>query len=180
MGLTLETATFAGGCFWCTEAIFKRVDGVIKVVSGYAGGTIADPTYEQVSSQEAGATEALQITFDPGIISYSKLLEIFFKTHDPTSVDKQGADTGSQYRSIVFFHTKRQKEATDEMIKRLTVAKVFGGKIVTEVKPFERFSEAEAYHKDFYDRNKDNSYCSVVINPKLEKLYREFPDELKK
>lgn len=176
---TLETATFAGGCFWCTEAIFKRLKGVETVVSGYSGGTKEHPSYDEVSSGETGAQEAIQITFDSDIVSYTKLLEIYFKTHDPTSYDRQGADAGSQYRSVVFYHTDTQKNEAEEMIKKLDGAKVFAGKIVTDVMPFEHFSEAEKYHQNFYDRNKDYGYCQVVINPKLDKLYKEFHDELK-
>lgn len=175
----LETATFAGGCFWCTEAIFKRLKGVETVVSGYSGGTKENPSYDDVSSGETGAQEAIQITFDSSVVSYTKLLEIFFKTHDPTSYDRQGADSGSQYRSVVFYHNDNQKKDVETMIKKLDEAKVFSGKIVTDVLPFEHFYEAEKYHQNFYDRNKDYGYCQVVINPKLDKLYKEFHDELK-
>ncbi len=175
----LETATFAGGCFWCTEAIFKRLKGVETVVSGYSGGTKENPSYDEVSSGETGAQEAIQITFDSSVVSYTKLLEIFFKTHDPTSYDRQGADIGSQYRSVVFYHNNNQKKDVETMIKKLDEAKVFAGKIVTDVLPFEHFYEAEKYHQNFYDRNKDYGYCQVVINPKLDKLYKEFHSELK-
>lgn len=174
-----QKATFAGGCFWCTEAIFKRIKGVESVTSGYSGGTKENPTYEEVSSGETGAAEAIQIVFDDTIVSFERLLEIFFKTHDPASYDRQGADTGSQYRSVVFYHSDDQKKVTVALIQKLDESHIFSGKIVTEVKPFEHFSEAEPYHKNFYDRNKDYPYCTVVINPKLEKLYKEFSEDLK-
>ena len=157
-----ETATLAGGCFWCTEAIFKRVKGVESVTPGYSGSE---------------HTECLQIKFDPKTVTYLKLLEIFFKTHDPASYDKQGADTGPQYRSIVFYQNNSQKEEVEKLIKKFDEEKVFNGKIVTEVKPFTNFYEAESYHKNFYEKNKDNPYCTIVINPKLEKLYKEFGSE---
>lgn len=173
-----EKATFAGGCFWCTEAIFKRVKGVSKVTPGYAGDG-DNPTYETVSDGNTNFREAVQIEFDPKEASYLTLLEIFFKTHDPTSYDRQGADTGPQYRSVVFYHTEEQKKLVTGLIKKFDDEHVFGGKIVTEVEPFKKFFEAEAYHKNFYDRNKDYPYCTVVINPKIEKLTKEFAENLK-
>jgi peptide-methionine (S)-S-oxide reductase len=176
----MQQATFAGGCFWCTEAIFKRLKGVETVLPGYAGGEGAAPSYEQVSTGTSGFAEAIQITFDPTEVDYSKLLEIFFKTHDPTSWDKQGADTGPQYRSIVFYHSQEQKKTVEELIKKFDDSHIFQSKIVTEVKPFTTFFEAESYHKNFYDRNEEYPYCRVVINPKLEKLLHEFSDQLKK
>lgn len=178
--IDMEKATFAGGCFWCTEAIFKRINGVESVLSGYAGGEGNAPTYEEVSTGTSGFAEAIQVTFDPSVVDYSVLLHIFFKTHDPTSWDKQGADEGPQYRSIVFYHTEEQKNETESAIKKLEENHIFQTKIVTEVKPFTTFFEAEAYHKNFYDRNEEYPYCRVVINPKLEKLFAEFSDKLKK
>lgn len=176
----MQQATFAGGCFWCTEAIFKRLKGVETVLPGYAGGEGGAPTYEEVSTGTSGFAEAIQITFDPTEVDYSKLLEIFFKTHDPTSWDKQGADTGPQYRSIVFYHSQEQKRTAEELIKKFDDSHIFQSKIVTEVTPFTTFFEAESYHKNFYDRNEEYPYCRVVINPKLEKLLHEFSDQLKK
>lgn len=176
----MQQATFAGGCFWCTEAIFKRLKGVETVLPGYAGGEGKQPSYEEVSSGTSGFAEAIQITFDPTQVGYAKLLEIFFKTHDPTSWDKQGADVGPQYRSIVFYHTQEQKKIVEDLIKKFDDSHVFQSKIVTEVKPFTTFFEAESYHKNFYDRNEEYPYCRVVINPKLEKLLHEFSDQLKK
>ncbi len=177
--VTLQKATFASGCFWCSEAVFQRLKGVETVTSGYCGGTKEGQTNEEVSSGDTGSQEAIQITFDPTVTSYEKLLEIFFKTHDPTTYDRQGADTGSQYRSVIFYHDDDQKMKAEEIIRKLDEGHVFGGKIVTEIKPFEHFYEAEAYHKNFYNRNEDFPYCTVVINPKLEKLYKEFADQIK-
>lgn len=177
--INLETATFAGGCFWCTEAIFKRIKGVDSVIPGYAGDGKPNPTYEEVSSGSSGYTESLQIKFNPEKVSYLKLLEIFFKTHDPTSYDKQGEDIGSQYRSIIFYYDNQQQKQTEDLIKKLDEAQIFNKKIITEVLPFAKFYEAETYHKNFYDKNKDDTYCTVVINPKLEKLYKEFSDSMK-
>lgn len=172
-------ATFAGGCFWCTEAVFKMVKGVLKVTPGYAGDGDFIPTYETVSSGDTNFYEAIQIEFDPSVTSYITLLLIFFKTHDPTSYDRQGADIGPQYRSVVFYHSDDQKNDVNNLIKKFDHEKIFGNKIVTEVKAFKKFFEAEAYHKNFYERNKDNQYCTVVINPKIDKLVKEFSENLK-
>lgn len=175
----MEKATFAGGCFWCTEAIFQHIKGVSSVVSGYAGEGKDNPTYEEVSDGDSGYAEGIQIEFDPNVVQYERLLEIFFKTHDPTSFDRQGADTGPQYRSIVFYHNEEQHETVERLIKHLDDSHIFPSKIVTEVKPFMKFFEAEASHKNFYNRNKDSMYCTVVINPKLDKLFKEFKENLK-
>jgi peptide-methionine (S)-S-oxide reductase len=176
----MEKATFAGGCFWCTEAIFNHLIGVISVIPGYAGGEGSAPTYEQVSTGASGFAEAIQITFDPSQVTFTSLLNIFFKTHDPTSCDSQGADRGPQYRSIVFFHTDNQRKEVTELIKKLDESFAFSAKIVTEVKPYTTFFEAESYHKNFYEKNKEYPYCRLVINPKLEKLFAEFKDQIKK
>lgn len=176
----LETATFAGGCFWCTEAVFKRLKGVEEVISGYSGGRTANPTYEEVSSGDTGHAEAIQIKFDPSIISYGQLLEIFFKLHDPTTLNQQGADIGEQYRSAVFYHSESQKETAEKVIEQFEKDKVYDDPIVTEVTPFTNFYEAEDYHQDYYNQNRSsNSYCRIVIDPKIQKLYKDFKDQIK-
>lgn len=174
-----EQATFAAGCFWCTEAIFKRLKGVSAVVSGYAGGDMESPSYEKVSTGTTGHAEAIQITFDPSVISYAKLLEIFFAAHDPTTKNQQGADIGSQYRSVIFYHTKKQQTDAKNVIQKLEKEGAYKRPIVTEVKPYEKFYSAEDYHQDFYEKNQLYPYCTVVINPKLKKLLEEFRSEVK-
>jgi len=175
----LETATLAGGCFWCTEAIFKRVRGVQKVVSGYTGGNMEDPSYAQVSSGRTGHAEAVQITFDPGVVSYDMLLDVFFSTHDPTTVDRQGADVGPQYRSTIFYHDDEQRRTAEASKGRWQAFGKFGDKIVTSIEPFKRFYPAEDYHQDYYAANPHASYCTIVIDPKVKKLLRDFGDEVK-
>jgi peptide-methionine (S)-S-oxide reductase len=170
----LETATFAGGCFWCTEAVFQRLRGVEKVVSGYSGGKVADPTYHEVSSGATGHAEVIQISFDPGEISYEQLLEVFFELHDPTTPDRQGYDIGSQYRSAVYYHDEAQKQTVERVIAALNASGTYRDKIVTEVAPFEAFYPAEDYHQNFYNQNKTYPYCEIIINPKVEKLYKKF------
>ncbi|KKU64029.1 MAG: Peptide methionine sulfoxide reductase [Candidatus Amesbacteria bacterium GW2011_GWA1_47_16] len=174
-----EKATLAGGCFWCTEAIFRRIKGVLSVTPGYSGGTTENPTYEQVSSGESWHAEAIQIEFDPEKISFEKLLEIFFHTHDPTALNRQGADTGPQYRSAVFYHNEAQKKQTEKMIKNLNQTDVFGQKIVTEVTPFINFFPAEESHLEYYEKNRNAPYCRVVIDPKIRKLLAEYREDLK-
>lgn len=176
----LEVATFAGGCFWCTEAVFLELDGVKSVVSGYIGGSIANPTYEEVSRGDTGHAEATQITFDPRKISYGELLEIFFATHDPTTLNRQGADVGTQYRSEVFYHNDEQKKITEEYIALMTTERTFGNPIVTKVSPAPKFYAAEDYHQNYYSRNQSQSYCSYVITPKVKKVKEQFKDKLKK
>ncbi len=175
-----EIATFAGGCFWCTEAVFLELDGVKSVVSGYIGGTISNPTYEEVSSGSSGHAEATQITFDPKKISFGELLEVFFATHDPTTLNRQGADVGTQYRSEVFYHNEEQKKITEDYIAQMTAAYTFGSPIVTKISPAPQFYAAEDYHQNYYSRNKNQSYCSYVITPKINKLKQGFKDKLKK
>ncbi|MEX0622033.1 MAG: peptide-methionine (S)-S-oxide reductase MsrA [Candidatus Woykebacteria bacterium] len=172
----LETATLAGGCFWCTEAVFKRLRGVIRVLPGYAGGDVKNPSYEQVSAGTTGHAEAAQIKFDPQVISYEQLLEVFFKLHDPTQMNRQGNDVGKQYRSAIFYHNENQKKAVEAKIKALEMNPDLKGKIVTQIEPFQSFYEAEDYHKDYYDKNKTAGYCQVIIDPKIHKLYKEFSD----
>ncbi len=176
----LEIATFAGGCFWCTEAVFLELDGVKKVESGYTGGKRENPTYEQVSSGATGHAEAIQITFDAQKISFAELLEIFFATHDPTTLNRQGADVGTQYRSEVFYHNQAQKEITDGYIEQLNSQNVFGKPVVTAVSAAVPFYVAEDYHQNYYARNKDKSYCSYVITPKVEKVKKQYQDKLRK
>lgn len=171
-----ETAIFAGGCFWCTEAIFKRLKGVESVVSGYTDSQIENPGYERVSSGSTGAAEAVEITFDPGKISYEKLLEIFWATHDPTTLNRQGADQGTQYRSAIYYTDENQKEAAVKSKKNSDLS----DKIVTEISPLKNFYKAEDYHQNYYEQNKDsNPYCSIVIDPKIEKLVKLFNAEVK-
>lgn len=170
----IEQATFAGGCFWCTEAVFKRVKGVQKVRSGYSGGTQPNPTYEQVSSETTGHAEAIQIEFDPEIISYQLLCEIFLKTHDPTTKNQQGADRGTQYRSVIFYHSEQQKTIASETINKINHQKYYSKPIVTEVIEMTAFYPAEEYHQNFYENNKTYPYCTIVIDPKIKKLIANF------
>lgn len=169
-----ELATFAGGCFWCTEAIFKRLKGVNKVTSGYSGGTVKNPTYEQVVEGHTGYAEAIQITYNPTIISYKQLLEVFFHLHDPTTRNQQGNDVGSQYRSIIFYHNASQQKLAEEVRKEIENAKVYKDSIVTEIILYTNFYKAEGYHQDFYENNKDYPYCKIIIDPKIKKLFKEF------
>ncbi|AOW19456.1 peptide-methionine (S)-S-oxide reductase MsrA [Urechidicola croceus] len=180
MGENLEYATFGGGCFWCTEAVFEQLEGVTSVKSGYSGGQIKDPTYREISTGRTGHAEVIQIGFDPTIIKFEELLDVFFNTHNPTTLNRQGADRGTQYRSAVFYHNEKQKSAVNKMIEALDNAKVFADKIVTEVTEFDVFYEAEKYHQNYYENNKSQGYCQVVINPKLEKLQKQYKDKLKK
>lgn len=174
-----EIATFGGGCFWCTEAIFERVAGVDKVESGYSGGNVANPDYRMVSSGTTGHAEVVQITFDPETVSFLELLEIFFKTHDPTTLNRQGADVGTQYRSIVLYHNEKQKELTRQVIQELDAEGIWKNPIVTAVEPFEVFYRAEDYHQEYYDNNRNQGYCRLVITPKVEKLEKIFSQKLK-
>lgn len=175
--MNYEIATLGGGCFWCTEAIFKRVKGVINVKPGYSGGYVKNPTYEDVCTGETGHAEVVQIVFDPSQISYRELLEIFFSIHDPTTLNRQGNDIGTQYRSIILYHNEEQRKIAEEMIKE--VEKKLGKKVVTEIKPFEAFYEAEDYHHDFYDKHRNHPYCRYVIDPKVSKLFKYFPEKAK-
>ncbi|HET9793942.1 MAG TPA: peptide-methionine (S)-S-oxide reductase MsrA [Thermoanaerobaculia bacterium] len=173
-----ETATFAGGCFWCMEAVFLPLRGVEKVVSGYTGGTVKDPTYRQVCGGSTGHAEAVEITFDPAVITYEELLEIFFALHDPTTKDRQGADVGTQYRSAVFYHSSAQKAAADAMIERLGREGVFPAPIVTEVVPAETFYCAEDYHQRYFEQNPNQPYCQAVVSPKVAKLRKKYAEKL--
>jgi peptide-methionine (S)-S-oxide reductase len=173
----LEKATFGGGCFWCTEAVFERVPGVKSVVSGYSGGTVPYPTYEQVSSGLTGHAEVIQIQFDPSVVSYDKLLKIFFSSHDPTTLNSQGPDFGTQYRSIILFHSDEQKVAAQKMYKELMAQRGRRSPIVTELVPFVEFYPAEAYHQDYYRNHPDADYSQIYIEPKVRKLRQKLKAE---
>lgn len=174
-----ETAIFAGGCFWCTEAFFTDLKGVEKVVSGYIGGKTENPTYKEVCSGYSGHAEAIKITFNPDEVAYEDLLEIFFATHDPTTINRQGNDVGTQYRSEIFYTTEEQKRAAENFIKLLTEQDIFGKKIVTKISEASTFYPAEDYHQDYYAQNPDQPYCSMVIAPKLDKLKKNYMSKLK-
>ncbi|MCS7003923.1 MAG: peptide-methionine (S)-S-oxide reductase MsrA [Cytophagales bacterium] len=176
----MEVATFGAGCFWCVEAIFQRVNGVEKVVSGYMGGTTINPTYKEVCSGKTGHAEVCQITYNPAIISYEELLEIFFQTHDPTTLNRQGNDIGTQYRSVIFYHTPIQKELAENVKQKLTEAKIFKNPIVTEISPAKTFYPAEDYHQNYFNNNPHQPYCAFVIAPKVEKFQKVFKEKLKK
>ena len=174
-----ELATFGGGCFWCVEAIFERVSGVQLVQSGYSGGHMANPNYEQVTTGMTGHAEVVQISFNPLQISYIELLEIYFKTHDPTTLNKQGADVGTQYRSIVLYHHDEQRKQAEKVIEELGSAGIWNHPIVTQVEPFEEFYKAEDYHQEYFENNPNQGYCRVVIQPKVDKFEKVFREKLK-
>jgi peptide-methionine (S)-S-oxide reductase len=175
----LETATFANGCFWCTEAIFKRVNGVISVMSGYTGGNTENPTYYEVASKTTGHAESLQLQYDPKIISYETLLDIFWATHDPTSLNQQGYDVGTEYRSAIFYHNDKQKEIAEESKKTLDESGKYDKPIVTEIAPFTKFYKAEEENQNFYESGGRPDYCRVIIDPKIKKLLANFKDDVK-
>lgn len=174
-----KLATFGAGCFWCTEAVFQRLKGVIRVEPGYSGGRRENPSYEQVCSGATGHAEVAQITYDPEIISFDELLEVFWKTHDPTTLNRQGNDVGTQYRSVIFYHDKEQKELAEKYKKKLDEAGIFDNPIVTEISELKNFYPAENYHQNYYNNNTAQPYCSFVITPKVEKLKEVFKDKLK-
>lgn len=176
----IEVATFAGGCFWCTEAVFLELEGVKSVISGYIGGKTIDPTYKEICGGETGHAEAIEITFDPEKISFGELLEIFFATHDPTTINRQGNDVGTQYRSEIFYHNEEQKKTAEDYIALMTNEDTFGKRIVTKISPASKFYEAEDYHQNYYNDNKTQGYCSYIITPKIEKLKKVYKDKLKK
>jgi len=175
-----EFATFGAGCFWCVEAVFERVMGVESVISGYAGGNVKNPTYREVTSGLTGHAEVAQIKFDPAVISYAELLEIFWKTHDPTTMNRQGADVGTQYRSAIFYHDDNQKKLAESYKNKLDQSGAFVNPIVTEITPYTEFYVAEDYHQEYYENNANQPYCQYVIVPKLDKLEAVFADKLKK
>jgi len=174
-----ELATLGGGCFWCTEAVFLEIEGVLRVVPGYSGGHVENPTYQQVVTGTTGHAEVVQVAFDPDVITYREILEIFFTMHDPTSLNRQGADVGTQYRSVVFYHGEAQRRTAEEFIAELNESNVFGLPIVTRVEPFTGFYEAEDYHKNYYNNNRRQSYSRYVIEPKLRKVEKEFKERIR-
>jgi len=175
-----ETATLGSGCFWCSEAVLSELEGVVKVEPGYSGGSVPNPTYEQVCTDKTGHAEVAQVTFDPALISYRDILEVFFATHDPTTLNRQGADVGRQYRSVLFYHDEGQRRLAEETIRELTAGRVFQNPIVTEVVPFKEFYPAEDYHRNYFQRNQRQPYCQVVIAPKLAKFRAHFQSRLRK
>lgn len=175
----LELATFGAGCFWCVEAIFQRVDGVEKVVSGYSGGHVKNPTYKEVCNGTTGHAEVCQLTYNPNEVSYDELLEIFWQTHDPTTLNRQGNDVGTQYRSVVFYHNEKQKELAEKYKAELDKAAVYNDPIVTEIAPYDKMYVAENYHQNYFNENGSQPYCSFVIQPKVEKFKKVFKDKLK-
>jgi len=174
-----ETATLGGGCFWCTEAILSELAGVSRVIPGYAGGTVSQPTYEQVCTDRTGHAEVVQVTFDPKVLSYHDLLTIFMTTHDPTSLNRQGNDVGRQYRSVIFFHSPEQKAVAEKVVMELESARLWRRKIVTELAPYTEFYPAEEYHWDYFRRNPGSGYCHAVIEPKVTKFRKQFAARLK-
>lgn len=177
--LKLEKVIFGGGCFWCTEAVFKRVEGVHSVVSGYAGGTVKNPSYEQVCEGTTGHAEVIQVSYDPAVVSYDELLEIFFKTHDPTTLNRQGADVGTQYRSVIFYHNDEQKNKAEYYKAELDKSGAWDNPIVTEISSLNNFYQAEDYHQNYFENNPNQGYCAFVISPKIGKFEKVFKDKLK-
>lgn len=176
---SLEVATFGAGCFWCVEAVFQDLIGVASVASGYAGGNVENPTYEQVCTGTTGHAEVCQITYDPQKITYAELLEIFWKTHDPTTLNRQDADVGTQYRSVVFYHNEKQKQLAERYKLELDKAKICDKPIVTEISPFKNFYKADTYHQNYYKQNANQPYCTFVIKPKMDKFKKVFKDKVK-
>lgn len=179
MGKELEKATLGGGCFWCTEAVYLQLKGVVDVKPGYSGGHVKNPTYKEVCTGNTGHAEVVQITFDSEIVSFSEILEVFFVTHDPTTLNRQGNDVGTQYRSLIFYHSEKQKQTALEIIKALEIEKAYKNPIVTEVTAFDTFYVAEDYHINYFARNKNQPYCQYVVAPKVEKFQKVFKDKMK-
>ena len=179
MNKNLETATLAGGCFWCTEAIFKRLKGVVSVLPGYAGGAVENPSYEQVCLGNTGHAEAIQIEFDSSEIPFEKILDIFWNTHNPTTLNQQGNDIGTQYRSEIFYHNKKQKETAEKSKIELEKSGIYKDPIVTKITPFTNFYLAEDYHKNYFDKNADAPYCNFIISPKIHKLLEKYGNDIK-
>ena len=176
----LEIATLGGGCFWCLEAVYTELKGVLKSESGYAGGHVENPTYEEVCSDETGHAEVIQITFDPMIITYREILQVFFSIHDPTTPDRQGADIGSQYRSVIFYHDENQKRVAQEVMHELETSKIWGKPIVTQLVPYMEFFKAEEYHQNYFKNNPYQPYCQVIVAPKVAKFRKQYFDRLSK
>lgn len=172
-------ATLGGGCFWCLEAVYQQLDGVTRVESGYSGGHVENPTYEQVCGKKTGHVEVVQVTFDPARVSYRDVLEVFFSIHDPTTKDRQGNDVGPQYRSAIFYHDDEQRQVAESIIAELAAEHAFEAPIVTEVKAFERFYSAEQYHQNYFAQNSSQPYCAYVISPKIAKFRRKFAERLR-
>lgn len=179
MGKNLEKATLGGGCFWCTEAVYLELKGVADVKPGYSGGHVKNPSYREVCNETTGHAEVVQITFDPAIVSYTEILEVFFVTHDPTTLNRQGNDVGTQYRSAIFYHSEQQKQTAQKVIELLTKDKVYNKPIVTEVTAFSAFYPAEDYHVNYFARNKNQPYCQFVVAPKVEKFRKVFKEKMK-
>ena len=175
----IETATLANGCFWCSEAIFARLKGVVSVLPGYSGGKVENPSYDDVCTGRTGHAEAAQIVFDPDVISYERLLDVFWHTHDPTTLNRQGNDIGTQYRSAIFYHDEKQKEAAEQSKREIQNSGINKDPIVTEIVPFKQFYVAEDYHKNYYDQHRNAPYCSFVIEPKIRKLLKQYGNDLK-
>jgi peptide-methionine (S)-S-oxide reductase len=175
----LEVATLGGGCFWCTEAVFQEVRGVVSVLPGYAGGATKNPSYEDVCGGETGHAEVVQVTFDPAVLTYREVLEIFFATHDPTTLNRQGADFGTQYRSVVLYGSPAQRATAEEVLTEVRSDQSWGKKVVTELAPLETFYPAEEYHRDYFRRHPERAYCQAVINPKLKKFRKTYAERLK-
>lgn len=175
----MEIATLGGGCFWCTEAVFKELKGVSFVTSGYSGGDIINPSYREVTTGRTGHAEVIEIEFDPDVISFQDILEVFWSTHDPTTLNRQGADVGSQYRSVIFYHSEAQKQIAETIKQKLNKENVFGKPVVTEISPWKNFFRAEDYHQDYYENNPNQGYCQFVIVPKLDKFRKIFKNKLK-
>lgn len=175
----LAIATFGNGCFWCTEAIFQQLKGVETVLPGYTGGTVKNPSYKEVCTGTTGHAEAIQITYDPSVISYRELLDVFFYTHDPTTLNRQGADVGTQYRSAIFYHNQEQQKDAQTIIAQLTAEGVYADPIVTEISAIDVFYQAEDYHRNYYNNNKNQGYCRAVINPKLDKFMKKYGSKTK-
>ena len=176
---TTETATFGAGCYWCVEAVFQQLEGVLSVESGFSGGTVENPTYKEVCTGATGHAEVCQITFRPEVVPFEQLLEVFWKTHDPTTPDRQGHDVGTQYRSVIFYHNENQKRLAEEYKQKLDQSGAFSAPIVTQIVPFEKFYKAEDYHQNYFRDNPEQSYCRAVIGPKVEKFQKVFADKLK-
>jgi peptide-methionine (S)-S-oxide reductase len=179
-GLNLDTITLGGGCYWCVEAVYEQLEGVTSVVSGFSGGTTANPTYEEVSTGKTGYAEAVQITFDKSKTNLDEIFKVFFTVHDPTTLNRQGADEGTQYRSVIFYKNEAQKLAAQTIIAAFKKGKVYDSPIVTTLEPFTKFYEAEKYHQNYFEKNKNQPYCQMVIQPKLDKFEKIFKDRLKK
>jgi peptide-methionine (S)-S-oxide reductase len=175
-----EAATLGGGCFWCLEAVYSELKGVVKAISGYSGGNVPSPSYEDVCTDETGHAEVVQITFDPKVITYREILQVFFSIHDPTTMNRQGADSGTQYRSVIFYHNEGQKKIAEEVMNEINKNKIWGKPVVTQLLPLDKFYEAEAYHQSYFKNNPGQGYCQVVIAPKVAKFRKQYFDRLKK